>query len=92
VAARLWSRLTGLVHDENRQRLERLLELPDGLACRASSNCGVRQPRSTPGRWCGVGTELRRYEVAGLTSLACSRVRICALARYATMATSGDVV
>ena len=62
----------GLVDDEHRQRLERLLELPDGLACRASRN-SRRPPDAVNARTMVAALarieELRGYEVAGLTSL-----------------------
>ena len=69
VAARLWSKLAGLVDDEHRQRLERLLVVPDGA--RTSPLEQLRRPPAALNARAMVDAlarieELGGYEVVGL--------------------------
>jgi hypothetical protein len=64
VAARLWSRLAGLVDDEHRQRLERLLVVPDGA--RTSRLEQLRRPPAALNAGATVDTLARIEEPAML--------------------------
>jgi TnpA family transposase len=94
VAARLWSKLAGLVDDEHRQRLERLLVVPDGA--RTSPLEQLRRPPTAVNARAMVAAlarieELGGYEVVGLDLSGLPQGRVSALARYATVARSGDL-
>jgi hypothetical protein len=87
VAARLWSKLAGQVNDEHRQRLERLLILPDGA--RTSRLEQLRRPQPSVNARAMVAAlarieELGGYEVVGHDLTRLPQGRISTPARYAT--------